>query len=120
MKRCPLNGYLFLIGIGLLAVVLVTCQFYQTRIVEFDINDTITTFEYNIAQSPLTEVKRSTEIVRFTQTLDEVVEQYARENKVTVLVSPAIVSGATDATADIQQALLQALQAQNDTQRDKQ
>ncbi|MCL1064294.1 type-F conjugative transfer system protein TrbI [Shewanella benthica] len=91
-----------------------TLHLMVKEIVEFDINDTITRFEQDIANSTLSDEKRKAEIQRFTRTLDSVVEQYAKDNNVTVLVSPAIVSGAEDATAEIQQALLNALQAQID------
>lgn len=86
--------------------------FFTQEIVEFDINHTITAFEQDIAQSHLSDEKRDSEIQRFTRTLDRVVKQYAEDNNVTVFVSPAIVSGAEDATSEIQQALLEALQAQ--------
>lgn len=108
---------LFIIVAALLtmiAISLLTVWLMPLRIVEFDINDTITTFEYNIAQTELTEEKREKEIKRFTDTLDKVVDEYAAKNRVVVLVSPAVVSGAKDATVDIQQALLAALKAQND------
>ena len=85
-----------------------------SKIVEFDINHTIVSFEQDIANSTLSDEKREAEIQRFTRTLDRVVKQYAKDNNVTVLVSPAIVSGAEDATTEIQQALLDALQAQID------
>ena len=87
---------------------------FAQKIVEFDINHTIVSFEQDIANSTLSDEKREAEIQRFTRTLDRVVKQYAKDNNVTVLVSPAIVSGAEDATTEIQQALLDALQAQID------
>jgi len=96
---------------------LTTHAVLNKEIVEFDINDTVTAFEYNLAQSSLSDEKRLSEIKRFTQTLDETVAQYAHENNVTVLVSPAIVSGATDVTKDIQQRLVDTLSAQNQAKR---
>ena len=107
---CPILATL----LTMIAISLITIRFTTPLIVEFDINDTISTFEYNIAQTELTEEKREKEIKRFTDTLDKVVDEYAAKNRVVVLVSPAVVSGAKDATVDIQQALLAALKAQND------
>ena len=104
-----LSALLISIGGSFTAHILLT-----SKIVEFDINHTISTFEQDIANSALSDEKREAEIQRFTRTLDRVVKQYAKDNNVTVLVSPAIVSGAEDATTEIQQALLDALQAQID------
>lgn len=86
----------------------------KKEIVEFDINDTIATFQQNLTESQLSDEKRDSEIQRFTQTLEEVVKQYAAEHNVIVLVSPAIVSGAENVTQDIQLALLAALKHQMD------
>ena len=84
----------------------------KKEIVEFDINHTIVSFEQDIAKSNLSDAKRDREIQRFTRTLDKIVLQYAEDNNVTILVSPAIISGAEDVTTEIQQALLDDLQAQ--------
>ncbi|WP_394230780.1 TrbI F-type domain-containing protein [Shewanella colwelliana] len=97
-----------------ISVTLCTHMIFNQDIVEFDINDTITTFEHNIAQSQLSDEKRLSEIKRFTQTLEDTVAQYAQDNNVIVLVSPAIVSGAKDVTKDIQRQLVDNLKAQND------
>ena len=102
-----LSVLLISIGSSFTAHILLT-----SKIVEFDINHTISTFEQDIANSTLSDEKREAEIQRFTRTLDRVVKQYAKDNNVTVLVSPAIVSGAEDVTTEIQQALLDDLQTQ--------
>lgn len=89
----------------------------QPSIVEYDMNETVARFHGSIGQSELTDDQRAQEIARFSQTLDDVVREYATNNHVVILVSPAIVSGATDVTQEIEQLLLQALQAQNDAKR---
>ncbi|MCG9966039.1 TrbI F-type domain-containing protein [Shewanella cutis] len=89
----------------------------QPSIVEYDMNETVARFHESIGQSELTDDQRAQEIARFSQTLDDVVREYATNNHVVVFVSPAIVSGAVNATQEIEQLLLQALQAQNDAKR---
>lgn len=89
----------------------------QPSIVEYDMNETVARFHESIGQSELTDDQRAQEIARFSQTLDDVVREYARNNHVVIFVSPAIVSGAVNATQEIEQLLLQALQAQNDAKR---
>lgn len=89
----------------------------QPSIVEYDMNETVARFHESIGQSELTDDQRAHEIARFSQTLDDVVREYARNNHVVIFVSPAIVSGAVNATQEIEQLLLQALQAQNDAKR---
>lgn len=96
-----------------ISVTLCTQMMFNQDIVEFDINDTVTTFEHSIAQKQMSDEKRLSEIKRFTQTLDDTVAQYAHDHNVLVLVSPAIVSGAVDVTQDIQQQLVETLKAQN-------
>lgn len=89
----------------------------QPSIVEYDMNETVARFHESIGQSELTDDQRAQEIARFSQTLDDVVREYATNNHVVIFVSPAIVSGAVNATQEIEQLLLQALQAQNDAKR---
>lgn len=113
----PLTLFALLIGINAAFTVQ---RLLDKEIVEFDMNHTITTFEQDIAKSHLSDAQREVEIQRFTRTLDNVVKQYALDNKVTILVSPAIVSGARDVTANIQHALLDALHAQNEAKQTSQ
>jgi conjugal transfer pilin signal peptidase TrbI len=109
-------------GLLLLGLLLVGLTFLATRqpsLVEYDMNDTIVNFHQSIGQSELSDEQRDKEIARFTQTLDDVVRDYANSHHVVILVSPAVVSGAVDVTKDIQNSLLQALQAQNTAKRNK-
>ena len=117
MNLSPLNRmFLPLTLCACLLSISVTFAVHHTKkeIVEFDINDTIATFQQNLTESQLSDEKRDSEIQRFTQTLEKVVKQYAVEHNVIVLVSPAIVSGAENVTQDIQLALLAALKHQID------
>lgn len=115
------NAILFICAmlLGMIFISAITTWLMPVRIVEFDINDTVSQFHYNIGQTDLSNEKRETEIRRFTDTLQQVVNDYAVKNKVVVLVSPAVVSGAKDVSHDIQQALLAALKAQNDSKHEE-
>lgn len=50
------------------------------------------------AQSKLTPQAQQQQVAEFTQNLTRVLERYAAQRHVTLLVSPAVVAGATDAT----------------------
>ena len=113
----PMLGVMLFVLLASITSVLTAHVVRHKAVVEFDINDTITTFEHNIAQSQLSDEKRLSEIKRFTQTLDETVAQYAHDNNVIVLVSPAVVGGALNVTKDIQQQLVDTLKAQNQAKR---
>lgn len=115
MKPIPLL-VIFTTLLSMIIVSVITVSVMPPRIVEFDIYDTIHTFQSDLAQTDLSDEKREQEIKRFTQTLDVVVAEYAKQHSVVVLVSPAVISGVKDATRDIQDALLQALKAQNNKQ----
>lgn len=110
MNKTLIQSILWLIAMSLLITLWFT---REPRVVEYDINETVASFHQSIGQSDLTEEQREQEINRFTQTLDDVVREYAVDNHVVVLVSPAVVSGAVNVTKEIQQSLLQTLQAQN-------
>lgn len=110
----------FILGAALILTVVLALFLPVTRqpsIVEYDINETVARFHESIGKSELTDEQREQEITRFSQTLDEVVREYARNNHVVIFVSPAIVSGAVNASQEIEQLLLQALQAQNEAKR---
>lgn len=110
----------FTLGAALILTVVLALFLPVTRqpsIVEYDINETVARFHESIGKSELTDEQREQEITRFSQTLDEVVREYARNNHVVIFVSPAIVSGAVNASQEIEQLLLQALQAQNEAKR---
>lgn len=112
--------YPFILGAALILTVVLALFLPVTRqpsIVEYDINETVARFHGSIGKSELTDEQREQEITRFSQTLDEVVREYARNNHVVIFVSPAIVSGAVNASQEIEQLLLQALQAQNEAKR---
>lgn len=114
MKKSIIHTMSWLVLLGVIIALWMT---RKPSIVEYDINETVASFHQSIGQSELSEEQREKEITRFTQTLDEVVHQYAIENHVAVLVSPAVVSGAVNVTQEIQQSLLNTLQAQNKANR---
>lgn len=116
MDKSIVQSMLWLVMLGVMITLWVT---REPSIVEYDINETVASFHQSIGQSELSDEQRKKEITRFTQTLDDVVQQYAQDNHVVVLVSPAVVSGAVNITKEIQQSLLQTLQAQNRAKRDQ-
>lgn len=116
MDKSIVQSMLWLVMLGVMITLWVT---REPSIVEYDINETVASFHQSIGQSELSDEQRKKEITRFTQTLDDVVQQYAQDNHVVVLVSPAVVSGAVNITQEIQQSLLQTLQAQNRAKRDQ-
>ncbi|MCU8085344.1 type-F conjugative transfer system protein TrbI [Shewanella sp. SM23] len=114
MEKTIIQSILWLVTLGVMITLWVT---REPSVVEYDINETVASFHQSIGQSELSDEQREKEITRFTQTLDDVVQQYAIDNHVVVLVSPAVVSGAVNITQEIQQSLLQTLQAQNKANR---
>ena len=114
MEKTIIQSILWLVTLGVMITLWVT---REPSVVEYDINETVASFHQSIGQSELSDEQREKEITRFTQTLDDVVQQYAIDNHVLVLVSPAVVSGAVNVTQEIQQSLLQTLQAQNKANR---
>lgn len=114
MEKTIIQSILWLVTLGVMITLWVT---REPSVVEYDINETVASFHQSIGQSELSDEQREKEITRFTQTLDDVVQQYAIDNHVVVLVSPAVVSGAVNVTQEIQQSLLQTLQAQNKANR---
>ncbi|MCU8075809.1 TrbI F-type domain-containing protein [Shewanella sp. SM29] len=114
MEKTIIQSILWLVTLGVMLTLWVT---REPSVVEYDINETVASFHQSIGQSELSDEQREKEITRFTQTLDDVVQQYAIDNHVVVLVSPAVVSGAVNVTQEIQQSLLQTLQAQNKANR---
>lgn len=115
MEKIIIQSILWVITFCLLIALWMT---REPSIVEYDINETVVSFHHSIGQSDLTDTQREKEIARFTQTLDDVVREFAHDNHVVVLVSPAVVSGTKNVTKDIQQLLLQTLHAQNAAKRD--
>jgi len=114
MEKNLIQAFLWLVTLSVMITLWVT---REPSVVEYDINETVASFHQSIGQSELSDEQREKEITRFTQTLDDVVQQYAIDNHVLVLVSPAVVSGAVNVTQEIQQSLLQTLQAQNKANR---
>ncbi|MCS6237560.1 TrbI F-type domain-containing protein [Shewanella baltica] len=114
MEKTIIQSILWLVTLGVMITLWVT---REPRVVEYDINETVASFHQSIGQSELSDEQREKEITRFTQTLDDVVREYALDNHVVVLVSPAVVSGAVNVTQEIQQSLLHTLQAQNKANR---
>ncbi len=78
-----------------------------TRIVQFDMQATVKLYSTEVAQSHLTKAQRTVKSRYFAESLQEAAAEYAQLHHVIVLVSPAVVAGAPDVTAEIQQLTLQ-------------
>lgn len=82
------------------------------EIVSFNMKETVDTFSRQVIAQKLTneEVKRLTE--KFNAALSKSVADYAGRHNVVVLVRPAVVEGAKDVTADLQNEIAIQMQGQ--------
>jgi conjugal transfer pilin signal peptidase TrbI len=80
-------------------------------VVAFDMKGTMNAFIRQSAGLELTDEQRKQLVARFNRQLTSVTEQYAREHRVSILVSPAAVAGVPDVTRDIQAQLAREMQA---------
>lgn len=78
-------------------------------LVTFDMKNTMNAFIRQSAKMDLTDAQRRQLMARFDSGLTAVTRDYARENKVAIVVSPAVVTGLPDATAEIQSRLAAAM-----------
>lgn len=78
-------------------------------LVTFDMKNTMNAFIRQSAKMDLTEEQRRQLMVRFDHGLTAVTRDFAKEKKVAIVVSPAIVTGLPDATPEIQSRLAAAM-----------
>lgn len=80
--------------------------------VSFDLTRTLNQFRDQVAQqisadNPLTEAQIADTSRRFQSAMSHSLDEYSRRHNAVILVTPAVVSGTADITADIQTAIAQ-------------
>lgn len=72
------------------------------RVVAFDMKKTLDSFMDSVSQKQLTEAQSKALSDRFNDTLEKSLADYQQQHRVLILVSPAVVQGASDVTRTIQ------------------
>ena len=72
------------------------------RVVAFDMKKTLDSFMDSVSQKPLTEAQSKVLSDRFNEALEKSLADYQQQHHVLILVSPAVVQGASDVTRTIQ------------------
>lgn len=72
------------------------------RVVAFDMKKTLDSFMDSVSQKPLTEAQSKALSDRFNDALEKSLTDYQQQHHVLILVSPAVVQGASDVTRTIQ------------------
>ncbi len=72
------------------------------RVVAFDMKKTLDSFMDSVSQKPLTEAQSKALSDRFNAALEKSLADYQQQHHVLILVSPAVVQGASDVTRTIQ------------------
>lgn len=72
------------------------------RVVAFDMKKTLDSFMDSVSQKPLTETQSKALSDRFNDALEKSLADYQQQHHVLILVSPAVVQGASDVTRTIQ------------------
>lgn len=83
--------------------------------VTFDLRGTMDAFITQSARLDLTDEQRHRLLIRFNHGLASVTTQYALDEHVSILVSPAVVTGLPDATPAIRQRLAQVMSSVDHT-----
>lgn len=79
-------------------------HFFVPKVVSFDLQGTVSLFSSQLAKSKqqLSDSEREAKIQLFSDALYQATRVYAERNNAVVLVAPAVIAGAEDATLDIQ------------------
>ena len=72
------------------------------RVVAFDMKKTLDSFMDSVSQKPLTEAQSKALSDRFNDALEKSLADFQQQHHVLILVSPAVVQGASDVTRTIQ------------------
>ena len=72
------------------------------RVVAFDMKKTLDSFMDSVSQKPLTEAQSKALADRVNDALEKSLADYQQQHHVLILVSPAVVQGASDVTRTIQ------------------
>lgn len=95
----------------LIALLIVSAQyllFPPTNIITFDMKKTTDRFLVQVSKLDLSDEKKDQLIERYNNTLKRVLEKNSKSNTV-ILVSGAVMAGAVDKTADIQEQIAEAM-----------
>ncbi|MFZ4216144.1 TrbI F-type domain-containing protein [Pantoea endophytica] len=85
-------------------------------LVTFDMKGTTNALIRQTAKLDLTDDQRKALLTRFDRSVTTATAEYARDNDAVILVSPAVVTGLTDATPEIQARLAVLMKAGNPQQ----
>ena len=80
----------------------VVLEYSTPRVVAFDMKKTLDSFMDSVSQKPLTEAQSKALSDRFNDALEKSLADYQQQHHVLILVSPAVVQGASDVTRTIQ------------------
>ncbi|OSK88040.1 type-F conjugative transfer system protein TrbI [Escherichia coli] len=80
-------------------------EWRQPVTVSFDMAGTVNSFMSQAAAQALDEAQIKTLTARFNSALSDSLTAYQREHRAVIIVAPAVVGGAEDITAEIQQAV---------------
>lgn len=86
-------------------------RFTAPNYVSFDFRGTVDAFTEQSAQQPLSEDARERLAAQFSVALDRSLAEYQARHNAVILVSSAVVAGAPDITAHIQETISQKMQA---------
>lgn len=107
-RRCYLKSVAGVVaGIIVLnaAVSLLLTEWRQPKTVSFDMAGTVNSFMSQAAAQALDEARIKVLTARFNRALSDSLTAYQRDHRAVIIVAPAVVGGAEDITADIQQSV---------------
>ncbi|MGA5657868.1 type-F conjugative transfer system protein TrbI [Rahnella contaminans] len=98
------------------AISLLLIQWQQPVTVAFDMKGTVDQFMTQTAQHQLTQEQSDALTLRFTTALDASLRDYQHRHDALILVSPSVVAGVKDITADIQRDVARQMRVSKDDQ----
>ena len=110
-NKAPSRTFRRVLIITALVVLTLACNVMLTRVmltyttprvVAFDMKKTLDSFMDSVSQKPLTEAQSKALSDRFNDALEKSLADYQQQHHVLILVSPAVVQGASDVTRTIQ------------------
>lgn len=84
---------------------LLLTEWRQPKTVSFDMAGTVNSFMSQAAAQSLDEARIKVLTARFNRALSDSLTAYQRDHRAVIIVAPAVVGGAEDITADIQQSV---------------
>lgn len=86
-------------------IALLLTEWRQPKTVSFDMAGTVNSFMSQAAAQALDEAQIKALTARFNRALSDSLTAYQRDHRAVIIVAPAVVGGAEDITADIQQSV---------------